>query len=176
MRTSRVSWLALAFASIACGGSPSAPDATPDGGATPDPAERAALEALSFSVAPPAPADISNSWADSADAARFGRRLFFDPGFSGELLTGDNDGGANALGTRGDTGKVACAGCHLPDSGFSDTRTIREQVSLGAGWGLRRAPSLLDVGQSPLLMWDGRKDALYAQPFGVIENLSLIHI
>lgn len=129
------------------------------------------LKTLAFGGdAPPPPADVSNQWSDSPDAAAFGQRLFFEPGMSGELLSGDNDGSTNALGNVGDTGKVACAGCHVPASEFSDTRTIREQVSLGAGWGLRKAPSLLDVGQSKLLTWDGHRDTLYAQPFGVIEN------
>jgi cytochrome c peroxidase len=167
MRSSFFTWILVPWSLIACsgGGSGNAPPPTQE---TP---EHQALAALAFKAdSPPAPPDSSNKWADSADAALFGQRLFFDPGFSGELLTGDNDGSVNALGNNGDTGKVACAGCHLPESGFSDTRTIRQQVSLGAGWGLRRAPSLLDVGQSKLIMWDGRKDALYAQPFGVIEN------
>jgi cytochrome c peroxidase len=96
--------------------------------------------------------------------------LFFEPGFAGALLDGDNDGTKAALGRKGETGKVACAGCHLPESGFSDSRTIRHQISLGAGWGRRRAPSLLDIAHSRLLMWDGRRDALYNQIFGVIES------
>ncbi len=35
---------------------------------------------------------------------------------------------------------------------------------------MRRAPSLLDVGQADLLMWDGRHDAMYNQVFGVFES------
>jgi cytochrome c peroxidase len=119
----------------------------------------------------PAPAvDATNDLADDAAAASFGQALFFDARFSGALLDGDNDGTAAALGRKGETGKVACAGCHLPEDGFSDTRTLRHQISLAAGWGLRRAPSLLDVGQSKLLMWDGRRDTLFNQVFGVLES------
>src|SRR5689334_21368519 len=58
--------------------------------------------------------DRSNRFADDARAALFGRRLFFDARLSGRLLDGDNDGGEHALGKKGETGKVACAGCHLP--------------------------------------------------------------
>lgn len=163
MGLSRTSRLALLLLLTGCSVSES-----PEPGPAAD--QRALLASLSFRDNPAPPVDVSNAWADSSDAAAFGQRLFFDPGFSGQLLTGDNDGSVNALGKAGETGKVACAGCHLPESGFSDTRTIRQQVSLGAGWGLRRAPSLLDVGHSKLLMWDGRKDSLFAQPFGVIEN------
>ena len=96
-----------------------------------------------------------NAWADDSSASELGQRLFFDPRFSGMLLDGDNDGSPATLGSKGDVGKVACAGCHLPESGFSDTRSIRHQISLAVGWGIRRAPSLLDVGQSTLLTWVG---------------------
>src|ERR1041384_710269 len=97
MRGLRVSSIALALALMGCASSGGKPAPGPTGGAAGlDPDLRAALEALSFSESPPPPADISNRWADDADAALFGRRLFFDPRFSGELLTGDNDGSVNA--------------------------------------------------------------------------------
>jgi cytochrome c peroxidase len=131
---------------------------------------RGKLSVLAPSMLPAPPPDLSNSWADDAAAAALGQTLFFDARFSGALLDGDNDGSVNALGNKGETGKVACAGCHQPEAGFSDARTIRKQISLGSGWGQRRAPSLLDVGQSKLLMWDGRRDSLYAQVFGPLES------
>jgi cytochrome c peroxidase len=114
--------------------------------------------------------DATNAWADDARAADFGQALFFDARFSGTLLDGDNDGSPNALGTRGDHGKVSCSGCHLPEGGFSDTRSIRQEISLASGWGLRRTPSLLDVAQGSLLMWDGRKDSFFSQAFGPLES------
>ncbi len=133
-------------------------------------AERDALLALS-PVALPAPGpDASNRFADDSMAAALGQKLFFDPLFAGKLLDGDNDGSVNALGRKGDTGKVSCAGCHVPNAGFVDDRTLGGEISLAAGWGRRKAPSLLDVGQAKLLTWDGRHDALYNQPFGPIES------
>jgi cytochrome c peroxidase len=141
-------------------------------GASPAPARdlSAALRLHAPATRPPPPPDPTNRFADDARAAAFGRRLFFDPRFSGRLLDGDNDGSNHALGKKGETGKVACAGCHLPTTLFADTRSVQQQTSLAAGWGLRRAPSLLDVGQSRLLMWDGRRDALFNQVFGPIES------
>ena len=140
----------------------------------PDPAltdaELSKLAELSPNELPATPDDVSNAWADDPDAAAFGQLLFFDTRFSGALLDGDNDGTENALGFKGDTGKVACAGCHLPESGFSDTRTLDQQISLGAGWVLRRSPSLLDVGHSKLIMWDGRRDSFFSQAFGPLES------
>jgi len=133
-------------------------------------AERQVIASLAPHSLPPPPPDKSNRFADNPLAAEFGKKLFFDPRFSGRLLDGDNDGSPNALGKKGDTGKVSCAGCHIPASGFLDSRTLGHSISLGAGWGRRHAPSLYDVGQAKLLMWDGRRDALYNQIFEVIES------
>ena len=134
------------------------------------PSDRAALAALSPATLPPPGVDASNRFADNPQAAIFGQKLFFESAFAGKLLDGDDDGSSTTLGMQGQAGKVACAGCHLPAAGFLDNRTLGKQVSLAAGWGRRRAPSLLDVGQAKLLMWDGRRDALYDQPFGPIES------
>ncbi|RYZ04689.1 MAG: hypothetical protein EOO73_22960 [Myxococcales bacterium] len=179
---------ALALLLVACGGGPKPADNPPGGTAgsgagggagtsateDPEPAlgeqELAMLRSLSPSSLPAPPEDATNKYAEDDAAARFGQALFFDPRFSGQLLDGDNDASEHALGMKGDVGKVACAGCHVPEDGFSDTRTLHRQVSLGAGWGLRRAPSLLDSAQSRLLMWDGRRDSYFAQAFGVLEN------
>ncbi|MEJ0099069.1 MAG: cytochrome c peroxidase [Pseudomonadota bacterium] len=119
---------------------------------------------------PPPPPDKTNRFADDPVAAEFGRKLFFDPRFSGRLLEGDNDGSINTLGKKGETGRVSCAGCHVPQSGFLDSRSLGHSISLAAGWGRRHAPSLNDVGQVRLLMWDGRRDSLYNQIFEVIES------
>jgi cytochrome c peroxidase len=163
------------FEASAAGADASSTGADASSDPDPDPvitaAERVALEALSPAMLPAAPPDITNAFADSDAAAKLGQELFFDPEFSGPLLDTDNDGSPESLGMAGQTGRVACAGCHIPASGFSDTRSFQQQISLGAGWGRRRAPSLLDVGQARLLMWDGRHDALYNQPFGPLESV-----
>jgi cytochrome c peroxidase len=131
---------------------------------------RAMLATLTYSEVPPAPPDISNRWADDPEAASFGRRLFFETGFSGRLLDGDNDGSEHALGRKGEAGRISCAGCHVPRDGFSDTRSLNRQISLGAGWVLRRTPSLLDVSRNKLYTWVARRDALYNQPLGPLES------
>jgi cytochrome c peroxidase len=136
------------------------------------PAQWAALQSLSPVALPAPPPDVTNRFADDGAAATFGQKLFYDPSFSGPLLDTDNDGGPGALGKAGQTGRVACAGCHLPRSGFSDTRSGQLEISLGAGWGRRRAPSLLDVGQAKLVMWDGKRDTLYDQIFGPLESVA----
>jgi cytochrome c peroxidase len=134
--------------------------------------EWALLATLSPSVLPAPPADITNQYADDEAAALLGRKLFFAPVFSGRLLTGDNNGGPGTLGMKGDTGKVSCASCHLPESDFQDTRSPSAQISLAAAWGRRKAPSLLDIGQATLVTWDGRRDTLYNQVFAPIESVA----
>jgi cytochrome c peroxidase len=156
---------------LGCGSAHGDSEAT-DGGEDALPASvMAALQALSPETLPPARADVTNRFADDSAAAAFGQKLFFDPSFSGPLLDSDNDGSPQTLGMAGQTGRVACAGCHIPTSGYTDTRSFQLQISLGAGWGRRRAPSLLDVGQATLIMWDGKHDALYNQPFGPLETV-----
>ena len=131
----------------------------------------AELSKLSPSPTLPAPPpDPSNEVADDPAAAALGHKLFFDTGFSGSLLDSDNDGMHGGVGRQGESGKVSCASCHVPDSGFVDTRTVHKQLSLASGWTKRRTPSILDVGHARLLMWDGRFDSLQRQVLGVFES------
>jgi cytochrome c peroxidase len=133
------------------------------------PTERAALLGLSPDALPAPPADPTSRVSGDPKAAALGQALFFDASFSGPLLDGDNDGSATTLGVKGQPGKVSCAGCHVPAAGFLDDRSLGKQASLAAGWSLRRTPSLLDVGQSRLLHWDGRRDSTWSQVFGPLE-------
>jgi cytochrome c peroxidase len=125
---------------------------------------------LSPESLPAPPPDKSNRYADDPRAAELGHKLFFDPGFSGPLLDSDNSGDSHSLGRVGENGKVACAGCHIPSAGYLDNRSVRSQVSLAAGWGKRRTKHLFDIGQARVIMWDGRHDALYNQPFQPLEG------
>ena len=146
-----------------------------------DPAENGPLSALGVTVRqklaalsppelPPPPADPTNAYVTDPRAAALGKKLFFDTRFSGPLLDESNNGDPATLGLRGETGKVGCVSCHVPASGFSDTRSARAQISLGSGWTHRRAKSLLDVAQSSFLNWDGRRDTAFSQPFTPIED------
>jgi cytochrome c peroxidase len=148
-----------------CGGGAPADD--PDPAFTAD--EGAALMALRYDDRPP-PADPSNQVADDPAARLFGHRLFFDPSLSGPLIEGDNDGSPGTLGEKGEAGRVSCAGCHLPDSGFVDTRSRGKQISLAAQWTARRTPTLLDVAFAPLFNWDGARDSIWRQAIGVMES------
>lgn len=132
-------------------------------------AEREALSLLELRDSA-IPADPTNRYAEDPAAAAFGQKLFFYPGFSGPLLNNDNDGSPETLGRRGETGRVACSGCHRAEAGFVDDRSRGKQISLASGWVLRKTPSLLDVGQRRLFTWVGKSDSFYNQVFFVIEN------
>ncbi len=133
-------------------------------------ADWALLRELAPQTLPAPVQDVSNRLADDAAAAALGEKLFFDAGFSGKLLDLDDDGSSRTLGLRGQSGRVACAGCHIATAGFLDDRSPFKEISLATGWTARRTPSLLDVGQATLVMWGGRHSTLYAQVFGALEN------
>ncbi|NWF72452.1 MAG: cytochrome-c peroxidase, partial [Nitrospirae bacterium] len=64
--------------------------------------------------------------------------------------------------------QVPCAACHLPTTGFADSR----QVSIGVGGTLgdRQAPTVLNTAFNPLQFWDGRVGSLEEQVLGPIQD------
>jgi cytochrome c peroxidase len=109
--------------------------------------ERAVLSRLHISQLPAARADPSNAVEPSAAAAALGKRLFFDPRLS-----------ANQT--------VSCASCHIPDLQFQDGRALAK----GVGVGSRRTMPIADANQQPWFFWDGRKDSLWSQALGPLED------
>ena len=93
---------------------------------------------LSSNLAPPP--SPSNRFADDPNAARLGKKLFFDRRFS-----------AN--------GELSCASCHQPDRAFTD--------NLPRGFGVERAgrntPTVIGAAFQSWFYWDGRRDSLWAQ-------------
>jgi cytochrome c peroxidase len=80
-------------------------------------------------------------------AIELGRRLFADARFS-----------AN--------GAVSCASCHDPRKQFQDGLP----VGRGVGTGSRRAMPIVGAGHGTWFFWDGRKDSLWAQALGPLED------
>src|SRR5688572_33402238 len=68
-------------------------------------AEWAGIAALS--PLPAVPPDPTNRYADDPAAAALGQMLYFDPGFSGAIVTGD-DGENGGLGAAGEIGRASC--------------------------------------------------------------------
>jgi cytochrome c peroxidase len=169
----RAAALLAALACAACGtkhgtsDEPEAPVAPSD--ASPRDESRRALASLRYDERTP-PDDPSNRVASDAAAQRFGQRLFYDGALSGPLIEGDNDGTGGTLGRSGDVGRVSCASCHIPETAFVDTRSPHQQISLAAQWTRRRTPTLLDTARLSLYDWDGRRDSIWGQALGVMEN------
>ncbi|HET8747390.1 MAG TPA: cytochrome c peroxidase [Ramlibacter sp.] len=93
------------------------------------------------------PADPSNAYELRADAAALGRALFNDKRLSGN-------------------GEVACATCHASNRQFQDDRPVGQ----GVGTGQRRTMPVMGAAHSPFLFWDGRKDSLWSQALGPLED------
>lgn len=109
--------------------------------------ERAVLASLSLTRLPPVQADSSNAVERQPAAIELGRRLFSDARLSRN-------------------GAVSCATCHVPAKQFQDGLS----VSRGVGTGSRRAMPIVGAGYSTWLFWDGRKDSLWAQALGPLED------
>ena len=110
-------------------------------------ADLAVLASLRLSELAPTPKDPSNAVEASPAAMELGRRLFNDARFSRN-------------------GAVSCATCHDPGKQFQDGLA----VGRGVGTGSRRAMPIVEAGHSPWLFWDGRKDSLWAQALGPLED------
>jgi cytochrome c peroxidase len=109
--------------------------------------ELAAIRSLWIGSLEPLSADPSNRFGDNLDAAALGQKLFFDTRFSSN-------------------GKVSCGTCHLPDRLFQDGTPL----AAGVGTTDRRTMTIIGTAYSPWLFWDGRKDSLWAQALGPLEN------
>jgi cytochrome c peroxidase len=105
------------------------------------------LASLSLRHLPPALPDPSSAVDASRAAADLGQRLFNDPRFSRNQA-------------------VSCATCHDPQKQFQDGLPTGRGVGIGA----RRSMPLMGSAHSPWLFWDGRKDSLWSQALGPLED------
>jgi cytochrome c peroxidase len=109
--------------------------------------DRAVLASLSLKQLPAAPLDASNAVERLPAAIALGQRLFNDARFSSN-------------------GAVSCASCHDPQKQFQDGLP----VGRGVGTGSRRAMPIVGAGYGSWQFWDGRKDSLWAQALGPLED------
>jgi cytochrome c peroxidase len=79
-----------------------------------------------------------------------GKRLFEDPGLSGD-------------------GSVSCETCHLPDHGYATPAKLGPAYPSKAE--RRNSPTLINVAYNLPLIWDGRAGALDKQPLGSMGNV-----
>lgn len=107
----------------------------------------AGLASMRLDRLPPPPRDPSNAVAASPAAAALGKKLFSDTRLSSN-------------------GAVACATCHAPERQFQDGLAVAK----GVGTGSRRTMPIAGVAYSSWLFWDGRKDSLWSQALGPLED------
>jgi len=102
-----------------------------------------------LSPLPAVPEDRTNKVADSPAAARLGQKLFFEPRLSGPIQTGTPQEGQ--LGAIGETNKIACRNCHMPESVWLyDIRSnnggpIPNATALGSLWMTRNVSSVVNT-------------------------------
>jgi len=109
--------------------------------------EKAMLRSLWIGSLGPLPVDPTNRFSDNPKAAAFGRKLFFEDKFSGNM-------------------KVSCATCHREDYSFTDNLPL----SHGMDTTPRRSMPLIGAAYNSWFFWDGRSDSLWSQALGPIEN------
>ena len=109
--------------------------------------EKAILRSLWIGSLGGPPVDPSNKYSDNPKVAAFGRKLFFEDNFSGNM-------------------KVSCATCHREDYSFTDNLPL----SHGMDTTPRRSMPLAGVAFNSWFFWDGRADSLWSQALGPIEN------
>ena len=110
-------------------------------------AEKTTLGSMLLSkLSAPAP-DPSNAVEARVEAIALGKRLFSDTRLS-------------------KNGQVSCATCHAPERDFQDGRPVGQ----GVGTGNRRTMPIAAAAHSPWLFWDGRKDSLWSQALGPLED------
>lgn len=105
------------------------------------------LASMHIAQAGPRPVDPSNAYESRQEAAQLGKALFNDVRLSRN-------------------GRVSCASCHSADGQFEDGKRLGE----GLATGQRRTMPIPGASHSPFLFWDGRKDSLWAQALGPMED------
>lgn len=100
-----------------------------------------------LSPLPSLPSSPTNRFADNADAARFGQKLFFDARLSRD-------------------GSISCATCHQPELGWGDGKALAE----GFEQLNKHSPSILHSGYQRWFFWNGRADSLWAQVQWPLEH------
>jgi cytochrome c peroxidase len=102
--------------------------------------------------------DTTNKHADDPKAIELGQRLFFEKGYSGPIVTG------NDLGDAGETGKVSCESCHVRNEWLIDTRSQPNATSIAIDWFFRNSPTLVNVASyEEVFGWSGFNDNLWGK-------------
>jgi len=157
--------LTVAGALVGCGD---------DGGGGGDDFSDAEIALLkTHSPLPAIPVETTNKYADDPAAATLGQKLFHDKAFSGPIVVGD-DGTNGGLGAVGETGKVACASCHIGQWMY-DTRSMPNATTLGTNYMARNATSILNTVFYKYKETDGIRDSAWSDSLTDPEDPTSMH-
>ena len=114
--------------------------------------EKQILASLQLSNLDIKPVSPSNRFANNAQAAALGQRIFFDKRFSLD-------------------GSLSCASCHQEERAFTDGLNVAQGVNRTA----RNTQTVLGAAHATWFYWDGRKDSLWSQalvPFEAADEMA----
>src|SRR5688572_26500476 len=120
--------------------------------------------------------DTSNKYALDPAVAAFGKKLYFDPHFSGKVLGADMLLRTMTTPTRaplGSSAQVSCNTCHDVTKGGTDPTSDPpgNYVSFGAGaYDVNSQQSINSGFMTDLVYWNGRNDSLWSQIIAVVES------
>jgi cytochrome c peroxidase len=126
-------------------------------------AEWAVIESLS--PLPEPRLDPTNAHETDPHAQELGRALFFERSHAGAIITAD-DGSNGGLGQEGETGKVGCADCHMPEHWFHDVRSVPNSTTLGVDWTPRNTPSIVNAIFYDWYSWSGGAETMWQEAIG----------
>ena len=109
--------------------------------------ERNLAIGMRLSQVPVFKGDPTNAVSQDPRAIALGKALFFDTALSA-------------------SGTTSCASCHLPEQQFQDGLPL----AVAAGTNTRRTMPLAGLANDKWFFWDGRKDSLWSQALGPLEN------
>lgn len=105
------------------------------------------LKGFTLAQLPALKSSDTNAVADLPEAAEWGHQLFFDT----RLSKFDH---------------ISCATCHQPDKYFTDGIPL----AVGLATAARNTPTVVGAAYSHWQFWNGRKDSLWSQALGPIED------
>ncbi len=123
----------------------------------------------------PPKGDKSNKYVGNPDAIALGKKLYFDPDFSGKSTEEDMLRRPMTTAPRAPKGQptgVACNTCHDVSRGGSDHSTDPpgNRVSFGAGAYDVNGQQTINSAYLDLVYWNGRNDSLWSQIVAVTES------
>jgi cytochrome c peroxidase len=119
------------------------------------------------------PPDTSNKYAFDPGAIELGKKLYFDPNFSGNATHADMLLRPMTTAGRAPEGQpinVSCNSCHDVSGGGTDHTSSPNYVSLGAGVYDVNSQQTFNTAWLDIVYWNGRNDSVWSQILAVVES------